>query len=152
MKLGLWGRPASRTSVTVQLAPTQNKHPTSAEMWVNCPIPHRINHNLLQPFTHHFSRGSKWNSERNKENLSFKQNGAKLKLTTWLHLLFSARSCTATCHVLETTQVGFSEFQVGYLRMQFAALSLVWIAGNSIKIRGQKCIRVTVIMPIIIIL
>lgn len=94
-----------------------------------------------------------------KENLSFKQNGAKLKLTeflwtstTWLHLLFSARSCTATCHVLETTQVGFSEFQVGYLRVQFAALSFVWIAGNSIKIRGQKCIRVTVIMPIIIIL
>lgn len=50
MKLGSWGRPARqparRTSVTVQLAPTQNKHPTSAEMWVNCPIPHRINHNL----------------------------------------------------------------------------------------------------------
>lgn len=140
MKLGLWGRPASRTSVAVHLAPTQNKHPTSAEMWVDCPIPHRVNHNLLQPFTYHFFRGSKWNSVRNEEKLSFKQNGARLKLTeflwtstTWLHLLFSACSYTATCHVLETTQVGFPEFQVGYLRRQFAALSFVWIAGNSIK-------------------
>lgn len=151
MKLGLWGRPASRTSVTVQLAPTQNKHPTSAETWVNCPIPHR-NYQSQSASTFYLPLSPGFQMKQWKENLSFKQNGAKLKLTTWLHLLFSARSCTATCHVLETTQVGFSEFQVGYLRMQFAALSFVWISRQFNKMRGQKCMRVTVIMPIIIIL